>query len=408
MKIAFVDQDLSLRTGSRRFTYEVTHQLQSLGHEVKILTTRMDRKECFHEFLSLPVEVVGRRAFPSTGTLRRGFRPHKENRVLKFFNDFRHNLNQASLALRISQKIVDCECEAALLHYHGEHWLLPFFYSLKEQNGAVYLNMLPPMPRPKALPFQEATTTRRLIDSFLRIPPLGRLEKMSFENLSKIVFPSNFLLQQARDYGFVKHQEAIHVPLGVNHSEFYPTGEEEPFALSLGRIHPHKSLELAILAMGKTESNQSLIIAGDIDESHLWYKDKLFGLAEKMKILDRFKIVLHPSESQVVRLMQQCSVFLFPSCIDTFGLVVLEAMACGKPVVACNRGGVPEIVGDAGFLLEPDFRTWQEVVAKLLLDYELRKQMSKRSLERSKLFSWEDTTMQLLSAFNNSSCIQAN
>jgi glycosyltransferase involved in cell wall biosynthesis len=76
-------------------------------------------------------------------------------------------------------------------------------------------------------------------------------------------------------------------------------------------------------------------------------------------------------------------------------------MACGKPMVACNRGGVPEIVSDAGFLLEPNVEEWQKTLNKLLSNSKLRKQMGEKALERSKTFSWENTARRLVNAFNN-------
>jgi len=76
-------------------------------------------------------------------------------------------------------------------------------------------------------------------------------------------------------------------------------------------------------------------------------------------------------------------------------------MACGKPIVACNRGGVPEIVGRAGFLIEPIVRQWQETVGKLMSSRALRREMGNQAAERSKSFSWEKTTSNLLRAFGN-------
>jgi len=154
-----------------------------------------------------------------------------------------------------------------------------------------------------------------------------------------------------------------------------------------------------VMAMKGTNSDASLVIAGDVPDGYQWYKEKLLDLAKKMKVSNKVRIVESPSDLEIVRLMQKCAVFLFPSTIDTFGLVVLEAMACGKPVVACNSGGVPEVIGDAGLLIEPDFLQWQEAVSRLLSDPELRREMGQRSLTRSMLFSWKRTTERLLDAF---------
>ena len=409
MKIAFIDEDLSPRTGSRRFTYEVTRELLNMGHEVKILTAKMNTETCFREYLSMPIELVSKDSPHNWVNLRQvDTQTKKHASLLDVQGNLRYHLRQASLIMEIGKRAEELKCDVAMLQYHGEHWLLPIFYYLRGPAGSVYLNVVPPMPRPRALPFQELTLSRRFVDQALNFSQVGRWKVRSSSNLALILAPSNYLLELADKQGLLKHKKQAVVPLGVNHSRFHPTGEEEPFALYLGRIHPHKSLELAIVAMKNVTSNVSLVIAGDIEEQFLFYKAKLISLAEKLKISDRVRIIHAPSDSQVVRLMQQCSVFLFPSTIDTFGLVALEAMACGKPVVACNRGGVPETVGNGGFLLEPDAEKWQEAVSRLFSDSDLRKRMGNQALERSKYFSWENTAKRLIHAFGtlNSKSLQ--
>jgi glycosyltransferase involved in cell wall biosynthesis len=321
--------------------------------------------------------------------------------MLKLVKNYGYGLRQTDFALKASRCIVEAGCDAVVLQYHGEHWLLPVFYYLNDTIGAVYLNMVPPRPRPLALPFQESTTERRLADKLLRLPPVGKWESLSMKKVALFMTPSRFQLRQAKKQRVTGRKRTAVVPLGVNHDDFLPTGEEEPFALYLGRIHPHKSLELAIMSMERTKRDYSLVIAGDVDDQNLWYAKKLSSLAERMKVADRFQLVLNPSDLQVLRLMQRCSVFLFPSTIDTFGLVALEAMACGKPVIACNKGGVPEVIGDAGFLLEPNVQQWQKTVARVLSDTQIRRQMGEKALERSNSFSWEKTTDQLLCSFDH-------
>ena len=392
MKIAIVDPDLSPRTGSRRFLIEVTPHLQNLGHEVTIFTTKLDKQTCFEEYLSLPVEVVGAR---SSGALRQAFKKHKRNLIIESGRNFWANLAQARYAMETSKRIADMGCHISFLQYHGEHWLLPWFYHLRETAGIVSLCMVPPISP------QDLWLEAKILNTLLNLSPVGIWENQSLRRIAMFHTYSEYTLMRTRALGMIGQKRTAVVPSGVNHSEFFPTGEEEPFALYLGRIDPEKSLELALWAMEKTNRDYSLIIAGDPEARYPWYKEKLERLAEKVKISDRFKIIPRPSDSEVVRLMQRCSVFLFPSTIDTFGMVVLEAMACGKPIIACNRGGVPEIVGDAGFLLEPNVEEWQKTLNRLLSNSVLRKQIGEKSLERSKAFSWKNTAIRLVNAFNN-------
>jgi glycosyltransferase involved in cell wall biosynthesis len=330
----------------------------------------------------------------------RAIRKSGKNAIIDLAKHYGYNLMETDFALKTSEKIASMGYEAVLFQYHGEHWLFPIFYHLNQAKGAVYLNMVPPRPRPEALPFQESTLERRIVDKLISLPFVRRFEQTSLRNVGLFITPSEFQLHQAVVQGVVGQKRAAVVPLGVDHSEFCPTGEEEPFALYVGRIHPHKSLELAMMSMKNVNSDYSLVVAGDVDEDNLQYVERLLSLAEVLKISDRFVLILRPSEAQIVRLMQSCSVFLFPSTIDTFGLVVLEAMACGKPVVACNGGGVPEIVGDSGFLLEPRSDLWHEAVAKLLSDPELRRQMGRKALVRSGAFSWGKTAKRFLASLD--------
>ena len=400
LKIAFVDEDLSLRTGSRRFTYEVARQLQTLGHEVKVFTDKLDKKTCFPEYLSMPIEMLSKGQSLRRGTPVPKYPSLKKNVLLNFAAGLAFAFKEDQLALRISKKVAEAHCDVILFQYHGGYWMPPYFYYFRRSNVVTYLNMIPRMPRPFALPFQELNLRNRIENSFRsHVPPMGLWEKLSFGKIGLFLAPSSFQLKQATRLRVVGRRKTEVLPLGVDHSRFHPIGVEEPFALYLGRIHPQKSLELAILSMKNAPNNYSLVIAGDIEKEEFAYKNKLISLAEKMNLSDRFRLILNPSDSQVTQLMQKCSIFLFPSTIESFGLVVLEAMACGKPVVACKRGGVPEIVSDAGFLLEPSPEQWRTTVSRLLSDSVFRRKMGQKAFERAKVFSWEKVTESLLSAF---------
>lgn len=392
LKIAFIERDLSPRSGSRRFIYEVTNCLEAMAHTVRIFTTRLDKKTCFPEFLSIPVEVVPVEKFQS-------FAGRFLKRTLQRNVDYFWSETQA--ILEISRMIGDWNPDVAIFHYAGEHWLQPYFYYLKEPVGAVCLHVVSPVTGPHSLPFQRLKWHYRVMNKLLNLPPIKNWNTVSLEKVGLIIAHSNYLFDQAVKQGTIGSRKGAVVPLGVNHSEFHPTGEEEPFALYLGRIHPDKSLELAVKAMKETTPDKSLIIAGDLESSYLWYKGKLENIAKRIGISDRFEMILSPTVSQVVRLMQRCSVFLFPSLVDTFGLVTLEAMACGKPVIACNDGGVPELLDNCGFLLDPNVKLWQQTVKKVLTDSNLRLETGRKAFERSKQYSWQNTTSSLLHVVEN-------
>ena len=94
-------------------------------------------------------------------------------------------------------------------------------------------------------------------------------------------------------------------------------------------------------------------------------------------------------------------VYLFPSIFETFGIPVLESMACGCPVVTSNSGAIPELVGDSAILIDP--RNTEEISKSLLMflrDHSIVETYKRRGLEQVKNFSWERTATQTLEIFN--------
>jgi glycosyltransferase involved in cell wall biosynthesis len=97
------------------------------------------------------------------------------------------------------------------------------------------------------------------------------------------------------------------------------------------------------------------------------------------------------SDSQLVALYQQASVFVFPSLYEGFGLPVLETMACGCPVTS-NTSSLPEVVGKAGILVNPNNTTeLMEAMTQVLTDTALAQILRKMGREQAEKFSWEKT-----------------
>jgi glycosyltransferase involved in cell wall biosynthesis len=181
------------------------------------------------------------------------------------------------------------------------------------------------------------------------------------------------------------------IPLGVSPA-FAPLDDpvaeaEPPFLLCVGN-RPHKNVRAAVEALGllrRRWPELRLVVVGS----------EAAGRAETLARGDalglRGAIVEHPvvNEAGLRHLYSTCRAFLFPSLYEGFGLPVLEAMACGAPVIGSDRASVPEVVGDAGLLVDPlDPDALAGAVARVLSEPGLREDMRQRGLRRAALFPW--------------------
>ena len=161
------------------------------------------------------------------------------------------------------------------------------------------------------------------------------------------------------------------------------------FILYVGSTQKQKNVQALIRAYARIEKEIShkLVIVGT----------KIFGgrnyLSKLIKDLHLEESVIftgYISDEELPAFYNAASLFVFPSLYEGFGLPPLEAMACGTPVITSNRASLPEAVGDAGIMVDPDdIEGLAKAMVKLTTDEELRQTMIKRGLERVKLFSPE-------------------
>ena len=94
-------------------------------------------------------------------------------------------------------------------------------------------------------------------------------------------------------------------------------------------------------------------------------------------------------------------ILVYPCDYAGFGLPPLEAMACGTPVITSNTTSLPEVVGDAGIMIDPqDFELMANKMYDVLTDNKLKDNMINNGLERSKLFNWDDSAKKTLEIYN--------
>jgi glycosyltransferase involved in cell wall biosynthesis len=109
------------------------------------------------------------------------------------------------------------------------------------------------------------------------------------------------------------------------------------------------------------------------------------------------------SESELIALYNRASVFAYPSIYEGFGLPVVEAMACGVPVITSRVASMPEVAGEAAELIDPYSEDEIFTALKAVLSDSFRQsQMRQRGLERAGLFDWRRTAMQTLDVYRKS------
>lgn len=164
------------------------------------------------------------------------------------------------------------------------------------------------------------------------------------------------------------------------------TGE---YILFVGTLHPRKNLRrlLEAFALLKRQAHlpHRLVLAGKLG----WRGQELCRTAAQLGLEGQVVFTGFVAEEDLPALMSGCAAFAFPSLYEGFGLPALEAMACGAPVICSDSASLPEVVGNAGLLVDPwDTAALAQGLHRLITDEELRGELKARGLERAAQFSW--------------------
>ncbi|VVB89291.1 D-inositol-3-phosphate glycosyltransferase [uncultured archaeon] len=171
--------------------------------------------------------------------------------------------------------------------------------------------------------------------------------------------------------------------------------------LYVGDEQPRKNLSILIKSFYKLKKINTNVMLLKVGKSG-WpgSRDLLKKLIFNLKLeKDIFFIDYVPFED-LPKLYSIASLFVFPSLYEGFGIPPLEAMACGVPVITSNTSSLPEIVGDAGSMVDPcDIDELTKAMNEIIITDGLRKDMIKKGLERAKLFSWDKTAKETLKVY---------
>lgn len=301
----------------------------------------------------------------------------------KFFEQyyFPYNLHKENIDLfHIPQNGIGLKGEGASRYVVTIHDLIP--YIMPETVGRGYLNR------------------------FLKDMPY------IMEKASGILTVSEYSKKDIMKFFGVEEDKIYVTPLAAN-DNFKPLDKElcknklnesfninENFILYVGGFSTRKNVKTLINSFYSSNLCKDflLVLPGSVKDEGI----KLVDYTKTLGISDRVKFLGFCSEETLSLLYNCCSVFVYPSLYEGFGLPPLEAMSCGAPVIVSNLTSIPEVVSDNGIIINPyDEADLNKALIKVLSHSNFRAELSKKSLIRSQDFSWSVTAQNTLNAYNS-------
>jgi len=172
-----------------------------------------------------------------------------------------------------------------------------------------------------------------------------------------------------------------------------------PFVLYVGNLEPRKNLPLLVRAFARLVTSglpHHLVFAG----ARGWDDAALFTTIEELGLSARVHLPGYVPQSELPYLYSAADLCVYPSLYEGFGLPVLEAMACGVPVITSTISSMPEVTGDAALLVEPnDVDALADAMRRVLTDRALNATLGAKGQARARAFSWERTAQATLALY---------
>lgn len=275
--------------------------------------------------------------------------------------------------------------------------------ALYMMKGKIDLIFSPTHYIPRFSPVKRIATIFDL--SFLHFPEmftqkdlwqLKNWTKFSAENADHIITISNFSKQDIiSQYKIDKNKITVAYP-GYDSEKFKAQSRKVgSYIIYIGTIQPRKNLVRLMEAVSRIEGLK-LIIVGKTG----WEYEEILSAPKKLGIENRVEFTGYLPTEKIVKLLRGALAFVLPSLYEGFGITVVEAMAAGCPVIVSNVSSLPEVVGNAGLLVDPySVDQIEQAIRTLVSDKKLREKYVKLGLAQSQKFSWDKMAKQVLKVF---------
>jgi glycosyltransferase involved in cell wall biosynthesis len=228
-----------------------------------------------------------------------------------------------------------------------------------------------------------------------------------------VIVPSAAAAEDVVRYLRMDRERIKIIPMGCD-ARFRPIGDPAPaprlrrryglperYMLFVGTLEPRKNIKtllqaFALLLDEKPQDDPKLVVAG----GRGWGHTDLQETTQALGLRHHVHFTGFVDDDDLPDLYRGASVFVYPSLYEGFGLPVLEAMACGVPVISSNRSSLPEVAGDAALLVDPSQpEALAAAMASMMNDGELRQALRSKGLLRAQEFTWDAVAQKTLAVY---------
>ncbi len=235
------------------------------------------------------------------------------------------------------------------------------------------------------------------------------LDYRGIKRATRIIAVSQATKRDLMHYLGIPDEQISVVYEGVDHSLFRPVSHRiyaNPYVLFVGSEHPRKNFAGLLKAFSQLKGEPrfkdlKLVKVGQAGGREADYRGQTMEVVEALGISHEVIFAGFVPEAELPAYYSGAEVLVLPSLYEGFGFPPLEAMACGCPVITSNTSSLPEVVGEAGIMVNPyDTDSLVKAIRQVLTDNTLRDEMIRKGLEQSKRFSWEETARQTQEVYN--------
>ena len=314
-------------------------------------------------------------------------RPNFSTRRL--YTPSHHRLEQFSLPLEISHLRLDV--------LHSTDFIPPFRRNCRSVitvHDLVFLMYPDLLTKDAARYYGQIDQAVRHTDAIIAVSQATKMDVMRLlgvaENRITVIYESASPIFRPLNKGEVT--ERIRSRFGV----------EDDFLLFVSTIEPRKNVPNLLrafrLLLDNYHPKAKLLLAGEKG----WLSEEAFELADELGLGEDALFLGRVSTEELLWLYNGARALVAPSLYEGFGLPPLEAMACGTPVVTSNLSALPEVVGDAGVLVDPrDVDALAVALWRILSDEQLRASLIDKGFKRAAVFSWDKAAQETLSLYHS-------